>query len=199
MRFHIGPIPETPEFDPSAPWRPLREPSPIALQVIALPVGILVTLLVAHFWMNATPLQGMKWSVDPVEIILLLIPLIIVHELIHALVHPLQGRTSDSIVGLWPSRMVFYAAYAGELSKERFLMILLAPLAALTFAPLAIAWLTQSANTSMAFISCANAFAACGDIVGASMVAWQVPARATVRNQGWRTFWKSGISRPEQS
>jgi hypothetical protein len=31
---------------------------------------------------------------------------------------------------------------------------------------------------------------ACGDFVGFALILFQVPRAATVRNQGWRTYWK---------
>jgi hypothetical protein len=93
------------------------------------------------------------------------------HELLHIAAHPAAGRSSQSIVGFWPSRVLFYAHYDGELTRNRFVAILLSS-----------GWI--------AFISTFNAFLACVDVLGAGMVLFQIPATAVVRNQGWRTYWR---------
>ncbi|MBK6900621.1 MAG: hypothetical protein IPH09_15675 [bacterium] len=46
-------------------------------------------------------------------------------------------------------------------------------------------------STLLAFASTLNAFFACGDMFGVGLLLSQVPTGATVRNQGWKTFWKT--------
>jgi hypothetical protein len=92
MRFHLGPIPPDPDFQPDAAWRPLREPSPW-----------LVSVLLDRVW-----------------------------------------------------RVVMLA-------------------------------------------SVLNALVACGDLFGIGLLLWQVPRAATVRNQGWRTFWNLDVRKPGPS
>jgi hypothetical protein len=53
-----------------------------------------------------------------------LMALVVVHELIHAMVHPHGGKSDTTILGLWPSRLLFYAHYDGELTRYRFIAIL---------------------------------------------------------------------------
>jgi len=48
----------------------------------------------------------------------------------------------------------------------------------------------QSSAGWVAFISSFNALLACGDVLGVALLLFQIPANATVRNQGWRTYWK---------
>jgi hypothetical protein len=49
--------------------------------------------------------------------------------------------------------------------------------------------LIGTASVTVAFVSCLNMLAAGGDIFAVLMLLAQVPNRATVRNQGWRTYW----------
>ena len=43
MRFHYGPIPEDEVFHPEAQgWSGIREPSPLVLNILAIPTGILL-------------------------------------------------------------------------------------------------------------------------------------------------------------
>ena len=199
MRFHLGAIPEAPEFRPEPPWRPLREPTPWVMQLLAVPIGIATAAGVAVLWILTTPLGevAMKWSAS--AFLLSFAGLIVVHELIHAAVHPLQGRSPHSILGFWPSRILFYAAYTGELTRNRFIAILLMPLVVISFVPLMVAAALQLTSAWMAFVSAFNALLACGDIFGAGLVWWQVPATAIVRNQGWRTYWREETASAEPS
>jgi hypothetical protein len=160
------------------------------MQFLALPIGIAAAAGVAALWIMATPLGEAAWKLSASAFLLSLAGIIVVHELIHAAVHPLQGRSAHSILGLWPSRILFYAAYTGELTRNRFIAILLMPLAVISFVPLLVAAVVQMTSTWLAFVSAFNALLACGDILGAGMVWWQVPATAIVRNQGWRTYWR---------
>jgi len=78
----------------------------------------------------------------------------------------------------------------GETSKGRFLTIFLAPLLVISFLPLGIGAVTQHALVELAGISVLNALFSCGDVVGAFLVATQIPERAITRNRGWKTYWR---------
>lgn len=85
MRFVLGKIPDNTDFDPqSAGWTAIKEPNPWVAQLIALPLGLLGTGLLALVWFFSTPLGNLdldwNWTV-----FLWIIGLIVVHELIHAL------------------------------------------------------------------------------------------------------------------
>lgn len=114
----------------------------------------------------------------------------VVHELIHAVVHPMAGRSSHTVLGFWPSRILFYAHYDGELSRNRFVAILLMPLFVISIVPLVVAALVGASSGWVAFASSFNALMACVDILGAGLLLFQIPATAIVRNQGWKTYWR---------
>ena len=195
MRFHLGGIPPTPEFSPDATWKPMREPSPWVMQLLALPIGIAACALIAALWLFLTPLKSI-WM-DPPEILLVLLVVIIpIHELIHAAVHPHYGRSRDSVLGFWPSRMLFYAHYSGELSRGRFIAILLMPLLIISFFPLLACAILGYKSALLALSSAMNALLACGDIFATGLLLFQIPRAAILRNQEWRTFWKISGSGP---
>mgnify|MGYP003578868581 CR=1 FL=1 len=50
-----------------------------------------------------------------------------IHELIHAFASPSFGTSDGTLPGIWPSRLLFYAHYEGEIARERFLGVLAAP------------------------------------------------------------------------
>jgi len=190
MRFHLGAIPETPDFSPDAAWTPLREPTPWVMQILALPVGIIAGVLVGALWYLLTPLRAVS-SVSPGMMLGAFVVMVPIHELIHAAVHPHGGGSADSILGFWPSRLLFYAHYVGELSRDRFITILLMPLLLISFGPLAVCAITGRSSGLLAFSSVLNALCACGDLFAVGLLLFQIPAKARVRNQGWRTFWRA--------
>ncbi len=194
MRLHFGAVPESPDFLPDKTWKPLKEPSPWMAQLIAFPIGIVTTLVIVLLWIGITPLTTEKnLLIDNAfsGFFFSFVGIIIVHELIHAAVHPMMGRSNRSILGLWLSRGVFYAHYDGELSRNRFISILIMPFVIISTVPLFVATIVQVASGWIAFLSAFNALLACVDLLGAGMVLFQVPSTATVRNQGWRTYWKT--------
>ena len=189
MRFHLGAVPETPDFTPDAPWRPMHEPTPWVMQLLALPVGIVACVAVGVLWLLLTPLGNVPFD-SPGTMLGACALIIPIHELIHAAVHPRAGGSDDSILGFWPSRLLFYAHYLGELSRSRFISILLMPLLIISFVPLVVCAIAGGSSGVLAFSSALNALLACGDLLGAGLVIFQVPRDAIVRNQGYRTFWR---------
>jgi hypothetical protein len=200
MRFHIGAPPTSADFTPDTTWRPLAEPAPCLLQVVALPVGLLVSGGVAWCWVQ---MLGTRLSFSSptalfrfVLLLLLAFPLlIVVHELVHMALHPHMGGTRATIVGVWPSHMMFFAHYDGALSRTRFVAILAMPLLILTVVPLALWAVLHPAAAQvgwlLAWCGTWNALFACGDVVGMVLVLAQVPRSAIVRNQGWQTYWRA--------
>jgi hypothetical protein len=190
MRFHLGAIPETPGFSPDASWKPLREPTPWMMQLLALPVGVIACVAVGALWFLLTPLRDVSFN-SPGMMLGAFVVIIPIHELIHAAVHPRAGGTDDSILGFWPSRLLFYAHFVGELSRGRFIAILLMPLLIISFVPLVMCAIAGHSSGLLAFSSALNALCACGDIFAVGLLLFQIPADARVRNQGYRTFWRA--------
>jgi hypothetical protein len=190
MRFHLGAIPESPNFTAHGYWQALREPTPWVMQLVALPIGVGSAAVVAYLWLVLTPLPATALIGTPLTLLLSLVALVPVHEFIHACMHPMAGRSSRSILGFWPSRALFYVHYDGELSRNRFVVIMLMPFLVITFVPLLVGGATRTAPSWLAVVSFFNALLASGDIFGVAMVLFQIPPSATVRNQGWRTHWR---------
>ena len=84
---------------------------------------------------------------------------------------------------------MFYAHYDGELSRDRFLLILAAPTLVLTILPLSVCVLFDWNAPAVAAFAVANGIGAAGDILGFGVLAAQIPRAAIVRNKGWRTYY----------
>jgi hypothetical protein len=192
MRFHVGAIPLNPDFHPGEGWTPLKEPTPWMFQLLAMPVAFLNAGVFGYLWCALTPLLKTSMpGTDFFKFVALIPVLIVLHEFVHAWVHPQAGRSPRSIVGVWPSRILFYAHYDGEVTRNRFLLIFLMPLAVLSAAPLVLASLFQIASPVLAALSICNATFACGDVFGAGLLLWQLPATTITRNHGWVTYWRT--------
>ncbi len=206
MKLHYGAVPEAPDFDPQADgWSGIREPGPLLLQILAIPVALVTLALLGGLFAFAFPpgsSSGASSSVplSPWALVLILIFLVPVHEVIHALCTPQMGATDLTLIGIWPAKMLFYAYYDGPMSRSRFLITFLGPFVVLSLLPIAVIALGRwySLPNEVAFhlmlLSFLNGAAASGDLIGFVLVLAQIPATAIVRNFGWRTFWKAYLS-----
>ena len=190
MRFHLGAIPDSPDFVPDVSWRPLRQaPAPWIENLLALPIGIVAAAIVAVLWFVLTPLSDITPPMAVPMFLLAFAGLVVVHEGIHALVHPMSGRSPRSILGFWSS-LGFYAHYDGEMSRNRLVACLLMPLLIISIFPLLVSAFTQVSSGWVAFVSALNALCACMDILLAGLILYQIPATAIVRFKSWRIYWR---------
>lgn len=105
----------------------LRQPSPFTLQLAAVPVGMALLALLVLAWLSLTPLASTPldlhgtWAAVAALVVLAggLPTLVAMHEILHALGHPGCGFSRASVLGIWPSRLLFYAAYLGPMSRGR--------------------------------------------------------------------------------
>ncbi len=190
MRFHLGAIPSPPDFVPDASWRSLRQPSPWLEKLLVLPIGVVAAVEVAGLWSLVTPLRDITPAMSLPVFLLSFAGIVVVHELIHALVHPRAGRSPHSILGFGPA-VGFYAHYDGELSRNRLVAILLMPLLIISLVPLLVSAVTQVSSGWAAFVSAFNAFCACADMLEAGLVLFQIPANRIVRYQSLRINWRA--------
>lgn len=194
MKFRLGPLPEAHAFTPDESWILLHEPSLLGFQLRAIPIAIVTTAVLAVLWLLLTPAKHVIGTLTfplPISIfIVCLVGVILVHELIHAVIHPKCGMSDDTVIGLWPSRMFIYTIYVGELTRNRCLAILIMPFTVISVAPLIFATISQSTSFWVAYISILNGLLACGDIFAAFMTVRYFPNGAIIRTKGWFTYWK---------
>jgi hypothetical protein len=190
MKFHLGAIPENTDFEPEAEgWAGIREPGPWLIQLLAVPIAIIIFVLLGSLLYLVWP----SGSATPSAVLLVGFGLafIPVHELLHAVFFPGGLHSPHTIIGFWPTRVLFYAHYEREMSRDRFLIVFLAPLIGLSLIPIALIALFQWPSLELAFLSLINGAAASGDIIGVLLVGLQIPRGVVVRNKGWRSYWKN--------
>jgi hypothetical protein len=195
MIFHLGALPDSPEFIPVDSWRLVYAPSIVGFQLLAIPVAIVSTAVVAFLWATVTPVGNpfgpFVASLPNIGFrVVCLVAVLAAHEFIHVLMHPKAGRSQQTVLGFYPSRMLLYVSYLGEFSRTRLLVILLMPFTVISLMPFILSALTQMASGWVAYVSVLNALLASGDIVAATIILTQIPSDAIVRSQGWKAYWK---------
>lgn len=189
MRFHLGPIPDDESFEPDvAEWQSLTEPGPVQAQITAIPIMV-VSFAVVYALLNQMA-QFSILSEPPLMLLAVFVPVIALHELCHAFFHPGRGRTSNSVLGFWPTMLVFYAQYFGPLPRDRFIVMLLAPFVLLTLAPVSAACLIGQIPWWAGAGALLNAAASCVDLLGV-LILLRIPPESLVRNKGWKSYWKT--------
>jgi glucose uptake protein GlcU len=85
-------------------------------------------------------------------------------------------------VGVWPSRGVFYAHYDGEISRNRFVLMV------------ALFWAVGRVYLWLAFVALVNGIASSFDLIVLVICTSQVPGWAVLRNRGWDTYWRPVVT-----
>lgn len=190
MNFIIGKVPDNLDFNPqSEGWEPLKEPNVWIAQLIGIPIGLLAALIVGLLWHVLTPMSNFRIELG-VSTLIWIAGIVVVHELIHAVFHPGYGITSNTYLGFWPSKLLFYAHYHSKLSKEQFMAILIAPFVFISLVPLLFCILFQYSSMIAYAISLFNILLACVDIFGFFLIYYGVPSGSIVQNKGWKTYYK---------
>lgn len=83
-----------------------------------------------------------------------------------------------------------FAAYIGEMKRNTFIKVLLAPFIIITLLGF-LYLIIFGSNELIEHIIVFNALGACADCLGVFLILKQVPKYASVRNKKIRTFWKN--------
>jgi hypothetical protein len=185
-----GLVPTQIDFDPEEEgWNQIRRPSGIQSQFIALAITIFIGFAAWISWLTFTPVTTI-WIFPTLKLMLLFIPLIVVHEFLHVIVHPSGGLTSKTYLGFYAPRLAFYAHYSGQRSRTRFLLGILFPLFILSATPLFLSSLLKMNSSVLAAISFWNALFSSGDLLSAGLLLFKVPTKAIILTDQNKAWWK---------
>ena len=195
MPLHLGPVPDN--FEPDAAWRELKKPGPIAIQLLALPVGLVAAATATCFWLlvGLDPRyigQGLRLVALMAFLVHAIPPLILAHELSHAIAYPSFTRT---ILGFWPRGMLAYAVFPVPLSRNRCLFAGAMPILVLSVLPwvaAATGVFPQGVMWAAAGISIVHSLLNGVDILLLGQILLEVPPEAVVHHKGWSRFWRAG-------
>ena len=189
MRFRFGPIPtEEAFYSRKEQWNKCQEPSAwVVTWLISIPLSVLLALLFLVWVLWLTEISFTRMTIVGFIVVSLLV--IFVHEIIHAFVHPDKGITNKTILGFWPSYMIFYAHYCGVRTKENFVVGLLAPFLILSVMPAVFSSMVGVEFWWLGLVIVLNASFSSIDLFGAIYIQLSVPKNSDVCNQGWSTYW----------
>lgn len=189
-----GPVPVNEKFQPETEgWTALKEPTPGMMNLLSIPAAaILLVVLVATVRSSGILTGDVQMLISGFGhywyLLLLVFP---VHELAHVLAHPDMGRSDETVTGIWLTRLMLYAHFTGQVSKTRFMMMLLFPFLLLTVLPLLSGWMAGIQSLWLAVIIVWNGVLSCGDLIGIAIILFQVPKTAVCRNKGYFTWWRN--------
>ena len=204
MRLQFGDISGVEGTSPEElGWRAIRSPkSRRAFWLAVLTGSALLCGLCAGLgtlsgvlgnWGGATLSSTTSPWIVTLIVLTLYIPL---HELIHLLGQPGWGRSSRSVVVLWPAKLRFGVYYEGCMSRRRWLAMRLAPLAVLSVLPTCVLWLLQvqplspDLEVGLSILMTVNTLGSGGDVMAALLVLSQVPPTACLCFQAGRAYWR---------
>lgn len=196
MRLHLGSIPEIADLPAEDGWVKLREPPLWVVRwVLALPLSLVLALLSAVLVIRYTEItpQGLNGG----GLLAVYVATIAIHELVHAAIHPDRGLSERTVLGLWPSRLVFFAHYEGARSKGNFTLGIIAPFLVLTILPLMAAHQFGWSSWILGAVIVLNASVSSADVLGFFIASFGLPGSSMVQNRGWHSYWRSaaeGIS-----
>ena len=197
MRFILGPPPKDDTIlEEESNWHPLNEPSHMKFQI----TGLLTALLILALIILVLLTRGSKYiaNVSWPTLMLLIIPLIPVHELLHAVCFK-GGLTSQRVLfGLYPKLFACYAAYNGRITWHRYIIIAVFPFLILTVIPLVVVAVFQVECKYLVEIILVNGMAPAVDMLTIITILKQVPRQSIVFSSGMTTYWKPVGSKAQE-
>jgi hypothetical protein len=172
----------------SGAWQPVRALPLWAAQLLAVPIGTAVALVVMAAWVLMTPHFDMSfapaWHVAVAGAMVILSGM-----LVQVSAHPLRGLSSQSIIGIWPSRFTPYTACLTTIRKQHLVAVSVLPFLVLTVLPLAFAAVTQISSGWLVFASCFAAWVF-GPVLVLGLPTWWLPPKCMVAGRGFKAYWR---------
>jgi hypothetical protein len=205
VRLQWGDIPRVEGTSPEAlGWRAIRSPNArrgywlAALVGLALLSGLCAGLGMWSFAMgNWGGMATASDAASPWGVMLVVLAIFIpLHESLHLLGQPGWGRSSRSVVVLWPAKLRFGVYYEGCMSRRRWLAMRLAPLVMLSVLPACVLGLLQvqplspDVEVGLSILMVVNTLGSGGDVIAAMLVVTQVPPAACLCFRAGRAYWR---------
>ncbi len=206
MRVHLGNIPEISPFDPEAEGlHSIRSPRAAMSHLLASMTGLFllivpITAICLVLSIFAIPNPDVPPQYNPpiawgavAAALLLYIPL---HELLHLLWHPQSGRSDQSILVIWPAKLLFGVYYEGCMTRARWMLMRIAPFLFLSAIPAAVIAVfqyvafTHASRTFLEVLLCVNGVGSGADVAAMVIVMTQVPRSASLCFRGGKAYWR---------
>ena len=189
MKFIIG-EPLDNNFNPqNEEWNSVKKYGLIKYQLFALPIAFGLAILIDLIY-SILSINIFHSYISFIYAALLIIPL---HELSHSLLFPKSLISKDVLFGFYPKAFVFFTHYNGIITRNRFILILLAPFLILTVLPLIFIILTGNQNVFLAKMVFINALSSSIDLLTVIKTIKEIPKNGFIRNKGFKSYWKRDI------
>ncbi len=210
MQVIFGSIPEIAGFDPEAAGlHKIRGPSAAISHLLASLIGLfLLVVPITGLCLVLSNFAIPNPDVDPNYVppvawgaaFLAMFSFIPLHELLHLIWHPWFGRSDQSILVIWPTKLLFGVYYEGCMSRTRWLLMRIAPfvflsiLTAVFIALFQYVAFSHMSKTYLEVLMVLNAVGSGADVAAIFLVASQVPQSASLCFRGGKAYWRQATA-----
>lgn len=206
MRIQLGNLPQDQGESPVGEgWHRIHSPGSRLGYLLAGLIGLVFPNLFCLWLATVSVLHGGSGGGEEATstatpwgaVVLALLLFIPLHELLHAIWHPRQGMSAQTVMVIWPAKLRFGVYYEGCMTRSRWLAMRTAPLMVLSAMPVAL--LTVLLFVPGAFgleiflqvMMLVNGIGSGGDLVAVLWVLSQVPPKAQICFCGGKAYWRS--------
>ena len=186
MRFILNKFPEDKNFEPNDEWTPLKEPKSFwDLNWQAVPFMVINVLLMLLLLKTI----GISFKLNTVTTLVSFCIFVPFHELLHALFYPENIMSKNIYFGFYAKALVPFVSYTGEIKRNTYIRVYLAPLVIITILGL-LFLLFWGSNQLVEHIVVLNALGSCADCLSVFLILRQIPKNAILRSKKWKTYYK---------
>jgi len=188
MQFAREPLVGSHPYPYDIAWRQVHEIGDDAGLVLSLVAGAVLCMATFVLWILAVPFRPVR--IDYTTLAIATAMVLVLHELAHAMTFTCGRARGLRIECVWQKYRP-HLRYHGAVSRSRYIAVLLAPLAAVSIAPIALSVLLSLHSGDLVLLSLLNSLVSGGDAIAAVLVLLQVPANAVVQRRGECVIWRA--------
>ncbi|MFO1303222.1 MAG: DUF3267 domain-containing protein [Burkholderiales bacterium] len=188
----VAPQPLAGPVDPyDVAWRQVQDLDASVAQVASLVAGAALCMATFAMWIVLVPFHPVRIGYG--TLLFAAAVVVLLHELAH-IVAFLVGRPRGADIDLvWRHRRPSLQ-YRGAVSRTRYLVVLIAPLAAISLFPILASVVLSLRSGDLVLVSMLNALVSGTDAVAAALVLLQVPPGAFLQRRGPCVIWRATAS-----
>ncbi len=192
MNFRLKLPTATDNFFEDDKWFRLKEPRIGKVLFYGNVMALLLPILLFVFWkmtfgFNFEQAKAFEENIG-IWLIVSMLPIILFHELLHAIIFPDFGFSSKTTIVFLPLKLALFAYYSGEVSKNRYLLSGFTPFGVLTLIPLFICMFKF--NYFLFWVAIINLSISSVDLIGLIVIYKNMPAGSILKNSGHDSYYR---------
>jgi hypothetical protein len=188
MQFAREPLVGSHPYPYDVAWRQVHEIGDDAGLVLSLVAGAVLCMATFVLWILTVSFRPIR--IDYTTLAVATVMVLVFHELAHAATFACGRARGLRVECVWQKYRP-HLRYHGAVSRSRYIAVLLAPLVAVSIAPIAASILLSLHSGDLVLISLLNSLVSGGDAIAAALVLLQVPANAVVQRRGECVIWRA--------